>query len=87
MELKVLFSPALGFECLQAGASNPIVGRFSKLAHDSLRFRPVKGLYCGSEFLGRKTREVEHFNWSDINMDEVVGGTKYPEPVEGRAAK
>lgn len=80
MALKVLFSPALGFECIEAGASNPIVGRFSALADDYLRFMPVRGLYCHSEFLGRKTRTVDGFDWSLVNLDEVVGGTAYPRP-------
>jgi SAM-dependent methyltransferase len=29
MALKTLFSSALGFECIEAGMSNPLVGRFS----------------------------------------------------------
>jgi SAM-dependent methyltransferase len=82
MALKVLFSPALGFECIEAGASNPIVGRFSALADDYLKFTPVRGLYCHSEFLGRKIRDVPHFDWSDLRLDEVVGDTKYPPPAE-----
>lgn len=80
MALRVLFSPALGFECIDAGASNPIVGRFSSLADDDLKFMSVRGLYCHSEFLGRKLRDVPHFNWSDVCLDDVVGGTKYPPP-------
>lgn len=32
MALKVLFSESLGFECLEAGMSNPLVGRFSSSA-------------------------------------------------------
>jgi hypothetical protein len=39
---------------------------------------PVKGLYCYSEFLGRKIKDVEEFDWSDVNLDAVVGSTKYP---------
>jgi SAM-dependent methyltransferase len=78
MALRVLFSPALGFECIEAGASNPMVGRFSALADDYLKFMPVKGLYCYSEFLGRKIKDVEEFDWSDVNLDAVVGSTKYP---------
>jgi len=54
MALRVLFSPALGFECIEAGASNPMVGRFSALADESLRYRSIKGLYCHSDFLGKK---------------------------------
>lgn len=82
MALRVLFSPALGFECIEAGASNPMVGRFSALADDYLKFMPVRGLYCHSEFLGRKIRDVPHFDWSDLRLDEVVGDTKYPPPAE-----
>jgi SAM-dependent methyltransferase len=80
MALRVLFSPALGIECLEAGASNPIVARFSSLADEELRFMAVRGLYCHSEFLGRKTRDVTHFDWSSVHLDEVVGDTRYPPP-------
>jgi hypothetical protein len=41
---------------------------------------PVKGLYCHSEFLGRKTRDVDLFDWNNVNLDDVVGDTKYPSP-------
>lgn len=84
MELKSLFSPALGFECLEAGMSNPIVGRFSSLADDYLKYLPVKGLYCHSEYLGRKIRDVTNFNWKDVNLEEIVEGTKYPSPNKNR---
>lgn len=87
MALRVLFSPALGFECIEAGVSNPMVGRFSALADGYLKCRPVTGLYCHSEFLGRKTRNLDHFDWSDVNLDEVVGGTKYPLPGVGHQAE
>jgi SAM-dependent methyltransferase len=80
MALKVLFSPANGIECIEAGMSNPILGRFSSLADEYLRFRRVRALYCHSEFLGRKTREVEGFSWSQIDLEQVVGNTKYPAP-------
>ena len=80
MALKVLFSQALGFECVEAGMSNPIVGRFSSLADNYLRHQPVPGLYCHSEYLGKKVREIENFDWKDINLEHVVGATKYPEP-------
>jgi hypothetical protein len=80
MALRVLFSPALGIECIEAGASNPIVGRFSAFADDYLKCRPVKGLYCHSEFLGRKIREVDRFDWSEVDLDDVVEGTQYPPP-------
>jgi SAM-dependent methyltransferase len=80
MALKTLFSPALGFECIDVGMSNPIVGRFSSLADKYLRYKPVTGLYCHSEYLGKKIREVKNFDWATLDLDEVVGDTKYPEP-------
>ncbi|MBT1070965.1 methyltransferase domain-containing protein [Pelotalea chapellei] len=78
MALKVLFSPALGIECIEAGVSNPIVGRFSSYADGYLKYRPVSGLYCHTEFLGRKVRKIDMFSWADVALSEVVGGTKYP---------
>jgi hypothetical protein len=80
MALRVLFSEALGFECIEAGMSNPMVGRFSSLADDYLRNMPVTCLYCHSEYLGRKVREVEHFDWQNVDLMRVVGQTTYPEP-------
>lgn len=80
MALRVLFSEALGFECIEAGLSNPIVGRFSSLADEYLQNRPVTGLYCHSEYLGRKVREVENFSWEQLDLPSVVGETQYPKP-------
>jgi Methyltransferase domain len=81
MGLRVLFSEALGFECLDAGMSNPIVGRFSSLSEEYLRYMPVKGLYCGSEYLGRKVRDVNSFDWNQVSLDQVVSSTTYPPPA------
>lgn len=85
MAMRVLFSPALGFECIEAGVSNPIIGRYSAEADAYLRFRPVNGLYCHTEFLGRKVRDVPDFAWARVRIDEVVGGTEYPEPDDDHA--
>ena len=81
MALRTLFSEALGFECIEAGMSNPIVGSFSNLADEYLRNIPVLGMYCHCEYLGRKVRDVENFEWSTLKLKEVVGETKYPAPV------
>jgi SAM-dependent methyltransferase len=81
MALKVLFSPALGIECIEAGASNPMVGRYSAFADPNLRFKPITALYAHSSFLGRKTRDVDHFDWATIDLDEVVYGSRYPLPL------
>jgi SAM-dependent methyltransferase len=80
MALKTLFSAALGFECIEAGMSNPMVGRFSSLAEKDLRNRPIGGLYCHSEYLGKKVRDVTDFDWNKVDLADVVGETVYPEP-------
>lgn len=81
MGMKALFSPALGFECIETGMSNPIVGRFSSLADEYLRLQPIPGLYCHVEFLGRKVKDVKSFDWNMVDLPEVVGDTSYPAPV------
>jgi len=80
MGLRALFPRALGFECIDSGMSNPIVGRFSSMAADYLKNTPVKNLYCHSEFLGRKLADVHNFSWGDVDLSDVVGETKYPAP-------
>lgn len=80
MGLRVLFPPALGFECVEAGMSNPLVGRFSSEADLYLRNQPVRGLYCHSQFLGRKVRDVRELDWGRLELAEVVGNTTYPLP-------
>jgi SAM-dependent methyltransferase len=80
MALKTLFSSALGFDCIEAGMSNPMVGRFSSLADGYLKNRSVAGLYCHSEYLGEKVRDVADFDWVKVDLIDVVGETKYPEP-------
>jgi SAM-dependent methyltransferase len=82
MALRALFPSAIGFECIEAGMSNPIVGRFSSLADSYLKNQPVGGLYCHSEYLGRKIRDVPDFDWGRVDLSEVVGETKYPEPKQ-----
>lgn len=79
MALKVLFSKSLGFECLESGMSNPIVGRFSSLADNYLKNRSVGGLYCHSEYLGKKVKDIKDFNWAKIDLENIVEKTKYPE--------
>lgn len=79
--LEVLFSPALGFECLDSGVSNPMVGRFSSYADEYLQNKPVPGLYCHSEFFGRKVREVADFRWHADILTDVAGETEYPKRI------
>jgi hypothetical protein len=37
-------------------------------------------LYCHSEILCRKAREVTEFEWSRVDIDDVVDNTRYPAP-------
>ena len=83
MALRVLFSPEMGIECIEAGVSNPIMGRYTTKADAYLRHRPVPGLYCHTEFLGRKVRDVPDFAWERVRISEVVGGSEYPAPAAG----
>lgn len=76
--LKVLFSSALGFECIEAGVSNPIVGRFSALAAQDLQGKAVTGLYCHSEYLGQKVSEVKNFQWDKVDLPQILQKTQYP---------
>lgn len=80
MGLKCLFSPALGFECLEAGMWNPMVARFSSLADDDLKNKPITGLYCHSDFLGRKVKSVHNFHWRDVELSSLIGDSQYPTP-------
>ncbi len=80
MAMRVLFSPPLGFQCIESGVSNPIIGRFSAEADASLRYQPVNALYCHTEFLGKKVRDVPDFAWERVDLESVVGGTEYPAP-------
>jgi len=80
MALRVLFSEALGFECIEAGMSNPMIGRFSSLADPYLRRKSIGNLYCHSEYLGKKVRDVEGFDWGQLDLVNLVGETTYPEP-------
>jgi hypothetical protein len=80
MALRVLFSEAMGISCIEAGVSTPIVGRFSKFAAPYLQMKPVKAMYCHVEFFGKKMAEVDNFNWNSIELEELVGTSKYPAP-------
>jgi SAM-dependent methyltransferase len=87
MGLRALFSPALGFECVEAAMQNPIVGRFSAYADRYLRFQPVRALYCHSNIVARKVRDVEGFDWRLAALGSIAGDTAYPAPVSPEAAR
>ena len=81
MGLRALFSAAMGFECVEAAMQNPIVGRFSAYADRYLRFQPVRALYCHSNIVARKVRDVPGFSWRDAGIEGVAGEAKYPAPT------
>lgn len=77
--LRALFSDALGFELLESGHSNPMVGYFGHGADRAYRYRPITDLYCHSEILCRKIRELDaSFDWRSVPMERVVADSLYP---------
>lgn len=78
--LNALFPEKLGIECVKKGCSNLIKGCFSRKASKYLRGYKVGGLYCHSEFLGRKIRETENLSWDDVSTEDAANNTKYPAP-------
>ena len=55
-----------------------MVERFSSLADDYLKNRPISALYCHAEYLGKKTEEIKNFDWTNVDLIDVVGETQYP---------
>lgn len=79
--LNVLFPEKFGIHCIKKGVCNPLQNaEFSEYASPYLKGRMVGALYCHSEFLGRKIREVSEdcLNWADVRTPDVVNGTMYP---------
>lgn len=78
--LRALFCEELGFEVLDAGMENPIVGRFSIDAMKGKIGDPVYSLYVHSTVLARKVRRVdlETWDWRDC-LQRIVRESMYPE--------
>lgn len=72
LALEVLFSRRRGIECIEKGVSNPIVGFFSEESSEYLRRRNVTGLYCHSDFLGRKIEDAD-LDWRNSLDDKNIG--------------
>lgn len=79
--LDVLFPERFGMKCLRKGCCNLLEGRFSEFASKYLQGQQVPGLYCHSEYLGQKQREVEEMSWDKVYLEDVVGATKYPKKM------
>lgn len=78
--LNILFPEKFGIKCIEKGCSNPIEGYFSNNADNYLQGRLVSDLFCHSEFLGKKIKDIpyEKLSWDSILLEEVVGSTRYP---------
>lgn len=78
--LDVLFPEKFGMRCVKKGCSNLLEGKFSIDSSEYLQGRMVKGLYCHSEYLGQKFKDVDEtqLDWASISLDDVRKGTEYP---------
>lgn len=78
--LDILFSSKFGMQCVKKGCSNLVEGKFSDKASEYLRGRLVRGLYCHSEYLGRKVLDLpeKELSWDKVSLEDVAGGTQYP---------
>lgn len=81
--LDVLFPEKFGMRCIKKGCSNLLEGRYSVSASEYLRGKPVRGLYCHSEYLGQKFRDLDdsELDWSGVSLEDVKKGTEYPKGV------
>jgi SAM-dependent methyltransferase len=79
--LEVLFNPGLGYELVDSGMDNPMVGRYAFDAPDHLRGQPIPNLYAHSSIIARKVRSVSFPSGTDIwraTYDDFIGETMYP---------
>lgn len=78
--LDVLFPEKFGMKCVKKSVDDLIEGRFSEYASDYLVGRKVNGLYCHSEYLGQKVKDVSNLSWDGVSLADVVKSTEYPRP-------
>lgn len=78
--LDVLFPEKFGMQCIKKGCDNLLEGKFSDAASESLQGQFVPGLYCHSEYLGRKIKELDSadLDWTKVSLQDVCMGTTYP---------
>ena len=78
--LDVLFPEKMGMLCEKKGCSNLIAGRFTEYSSDYLKDTYINGMYCHSEYYGKKIKEIDKLSWDNISLEDVSKGTKYPCP-------
>lgn len=79
--LKALFSPALGFDVIQAAYHEPMRLHFDTLKPGNESF-PTYPVFGGVVILAKKVREVNYdkFRW-DVTLDDVLeANSYYPKP-------
>ncbi|WP_052344954.1 methyltransferase domain-containing protein [Planktothrix rubescens] len=79
--LKALFSPALGFEVIQAAYHEPMRLHFDRLQSGQESF-PTYPVFGGVVILAKKVREVNYdkFRW-DVTLDDILEPESYyPKP-------
>lgn len=78
--LEILFNKALGFETIDKGMDNPIVGRFSSQAADYLQGQVVPNLFCHSSLIAMKVSPAgfrDGFDWRAA-LPAALKSTMYP---------
>src|SRR5690606_752490 len=81
MGLRSLFNEKMGFDLLDSGMSNPIIGFYAPGSDPQHRYLPITELYCHSEIFCRKRSEPVDFSWSGTPSQEVAEGARYPSPA------
>jgi SAM-dependent methyltransferase len=79
--LECLFNPGLGYEIVDSGLDNPMVGRYAIDAADYLEGRAIRDLYAHSAIIAKKVKTVSFPSGPDIwrsTYDDVVRETMYP---------
>ena len=80
--LDALFPEKFGMSCVKKGCSNLIEGRFSEYASEYLTDLRVAGLYCHSEYLGQKVKDIQEFAWEKLELADVAKSTEYPKSTK-----
>ena len=81
--LEVLFCKELGFQLIDSGLCNPIIGKFTDEASEYLRGVEVKDLYCHSSIVAKKNKDFSingqnyNFSWRDA-YKRISKETSYP---------
>lgn len=80
--LEILFGSPLGFELVDSGHDNQIVGRYGQGSAGYLEGKPVGGLFCHSAIIAKKIQDTlstqdSYFDWRS-SYDKAIQNTMYP---------